>query len=210
MGPVYGVGRRRIIWIVAGVLFAAVTVWVHYEVKVRLSPGGSGSGVSLEQSGRLRVGEEIAGFAAIDLEGAEISLSDFQDREVVVLDFWATWCQPCVQGMPSFQVLNDEFDGRGAEFLAVNMGEETEIVREFMDYSGFSFRVVMDQEEEISALYGLRGIPQLVVIGADGRVEHIEVGFPARESAAEARTQRLRKLLEELTAENASGLSGAG
>ena len=200
---------RRIIWVLAGVLFAAVTVWVHYEVKVKMSPGGAGGGVSLQQSGKLSVGEAIPGFAAIDLDGANLALSEFHDREVVVLDFWATWCQPCVRGMPSLQALHDEFDGRGVEFLAVNVGEEPEIVRDFMEQQEFTFRVVMDQEENVRTLYGLRGIPQLIIVGMDGHVEHIEVGYPAINSMEAARMQRLRKLLEDLTAETAAALSGA-
>ena len=184
----------------AGVLFAAVTVWVHYEVKVKMlrdaEPPGGGS---MEQSGTLTVGEEIPDFAAIDLDGATVSLSEFRDREVVVLDFWATWCQPCVQSMPALQALDDEFDERGAEFLAVNVGEEPELVRDFLQDKDFAVRVLMDEQEEISGAYGVRGIPQLVIVGMDGRVVRIEVGYPPFAGMAEQRNERLRRLLEELT-----------
>ena len=191
---------RRIIWVLAGVLFAAVTVWVHYEVKVKMlrdaEPPGGGS---MEQLGNLTVGEEIPDFAAIDLDGATVSLSEFRDREVVVLDFWATWCQPCVQSMPALQALDDEFDERGAEFLAVNVGEEPELVRDFLQDKDFAVRVLMDEQEEISGAYGVRGIPQLVIVGMDGRVVRIEVGYPPFAGMAEQRNERLRRLLEELT-----------
>ena len=191
---------RRIIWVLSGVLFAAVTVWVHYEVKVKMlrdaEPPGGGS---MEQLGNLTVGEEIPDFAAIDLDGATVSLSDFRDREVVVLDFWATWCQPCVQSMPALQALDDEFDERGAEFLAVNVGEEPELVRDFLQDMDFAVRVLMDEQEEISGAYGVRGIPQLVIVGMDGRVVRIEVGYPPFAGMAEQRNERLRRLLEELT-----------
>ena len=191
---------RRIIWVLAGVLFAAVTVWVHYEVKVKMlrdaEPPGGGS---MEQLGNLTVGEEIPDFAAIDLDGATVSLSDFRDREVVVLDFWATWCQPCIQSMPALQALDDEFDERGAEFLAVNVGEEPELVRDFLQDMDFAVRVLMDEQEEISGAYGVRGIPQLVIVGMDGRVVRIEVGYPPFAGMAEQRNERLRRLLEELT-----------
>ena len=170
---------RRIIWVLAGVLFAAVTVWVHYEVKVKMQRDSDASGGgSVEQSGNLTVGEEIPDFAAIDLDGANVTLSEFRDREVVVLDFWATWCQPCIQSMPALHALNDEFDERGAEFLAVNVGEEPELVRDFLQDKEFAVRVVMDEQEDISGAYGVRGIPQLVIVGMDGRVVRIEVGYP--------------------------------
>ena len=191
---------RRIIWVLSGVLFAAVTVWVHYEVKVKmLRDSDASGGGSMEQLGNLTVGEEIPDFAAIDLDGATVSLSEFRDREVVVLDFWATWCQPCVQSMPALQALDDEFDERGAEFLAVNVGEEPELVRDFLQDQDFAVRVLMDEQEEISGAYGVRGIPQLVIVGMDGRVVRIEVGYPPFAGMAEQRNERLRRLLEELT-----------
>ena len=184
----------------AGVLFAAVTVWVHYEVKVKmLRDSDASGGGSVEQSGTLTVGEEIPDFSAIDLDGATVSLSEFRDREVVVLDFWATWCQPCVQSMPALDALNDEFDERGAEFLAVNVGEEPELVRDFLQDKDFAVRVVMDEQEDISGAYGVRGIPQLVIVGMDGRVVRIEVGYPPFAGMAEQRNQGLRTLLEDLT-----------
>ena len=195
--------RRRIIWIVAGVLFAAVTVWVHYEVKVKMVPGPeSATGGSVEQSGNLTVGEEIPDFSAIDLDGANVTLSDFRDRAVVVLDFWATWCEPCIQSMPALEDLNDRFDERGARFLAVNVGENPEIVSEFVEDMEFGVRIVMDEDEEISGSYGVRGIPRLVIVGMDGRVEHIEVGYPPFRALAEQRNKRLQTLLEDLTQDN--------
>ena len=203
MGTVYGVGRRRIIWIVAGVLFAAITVWVHYEVKVKMAPMAElTGGGTVEQSGNLTVGEEIPDFSAIDLNGSQVTLSDFRDREVVVLDFWATWCGPCIQSMPALEDLNDRFDERGATILAVNVGENPDLVRDFVDDMEFAVRVVMDEDEEISGAYGVRGIPQLVIVGVDGRVEHIEVGYPPFRGLAEQRNKRLQALLEDLTQDN--------
>ena len=193
--------RRRFFWALTGVLFAAVTVWVHYEVKVRLQrPPEMSSGGSVEQSGNLEVGEEIPDFSSVDLDGARVTLSAFENREVVVLDFWATWCQPCIRSMPALQALNEEFAGHGAAFLAVNTGEGPDMVREFVEEMDFTVRVVLDEDEEISGAYGVRGIPQLIIVGRDGRVEHIELGYPQLPRQAEAREQRLRELLDGLTA----------
>ena len=191
--------RQRLIRVLAGILLAAVTVWVHYEVKVNLQrPAEMSAGGSVEQLGNLQVGEEIPDFSSIDLDGASVTLSEFRNRDVVVLDFWATWCQPCVRSMPSLEALNEDFEHRGAEFLAVNVGEGSELVREFVEEHAFAVRVVMDEDEDIKDAYGVRGIPQLVIVGKDGRVEHIEVGFPPLARLAEHREERLRELLEEL------------
>lgn len=190
--------RQRLIWAIAGILLAAVTVWVHYEVKVNLVQAADPMGGSVEESGNLSVGEEISDFSSVDLDGADVILSEFQNSEVVVLDFWATWCRPCIYSMPSLEALNEEFEYRGAQFLAVNVGETPELVREFVEDTDFTVRVVIDEHEEISDAYGVRGIPQLVVVGKDGRVAHIEVGYPPFAGLAEQRENRLRELLDDL------------
>lgn len=191
---------RKLIRILACFVLAAVTVWVHYEVKVNLQqPAELAAGGSVEQSGNLEVGREIPDFSSVDLDGADIRLSQFRNREVVVLDFWASWCQPCIRSMPSLEALNEEFKYRGAEFLAVNVGEGTELVREFVEGTEFTVRVVMDEREDISGAYGVRGIPQLVVVGRDGRVAHIELGYPPLAGLSELREERLREMLKELT-----------
>ncbi len=191
--------RRRLIWVLAGIFLAAFTVWIHYEVKVNLQqPVEISAGGSVEQSGNLAVGEEIPDFSSVDLDGANVTLSEFRNRDVVVLDFWASWCQPCIRSMPSLEALNEEFEHRGAEFLAVNVGEDPEVVREFVEDMAFSVRVVMDEKEDISGAYGVRGIPQLVIVGRDGGVEHIETGYPPLTRFAELREQRLREVLEDL------------
>ncbi len=191
--------NRRIIWVLAGIFLAAVTVWVHYEVKVKMQQRAElDGGGSVEQSGNLAVGEEIPDFSSIDLDGANVTLSEFHNRKVVVLDFWATWCQPCIRSMPSLEALNEEFDGRGAEFLAVNVGERPDLVQDFVDDMEFTVRVVMDEYEDIKDAYGVRGIPQLVIVGMDGRVEHIEVGYPPFPGLAQVREERLREMLKDL------------
>lgn len=190
---------RKLIRILACILLAAVTIWVHYEVKVNLQqPAELAAGGSVEQSGNLEVGQDIPDFSGVDLDGADVTLSEFRNREVVVLDFWATWCQPCIRSMPSLEALNEEFGYRGAEFLAVNVGEGPELVREFVEDMEFTVRVVMDEREDISGVYGVRGIPQLVVVGRDGRVAHIELGYPPIPRLSELREERLREMLEQL------------
>ena len=198
--------RQRLIWVLAGVLLAAVTVWVHYEVKVNLTqirqPEEAVFGGSVEQAGRLSLGETVPDFLSVDLHGASVSLSEYRNREVVVLDFWATWCQPCIRSLPSLEALNEEFDQLGAVFLAVNVGEGPALVREFVEDMAFTVRVVMDEQEDIRDTYGVRGIPQLVVVDRDGRAAHIEVGFPPLEALAAQREERLRELLADLTGQD--------
>ena len=178
------------VWIFVGILFAMGSAAIHYQVKVEGIGGGSPASGQL---GDLREGSEAPDFAATDMQGREIVLSEFRGRKVVVLDFWATWCGPCLLAMPGLQEVHEEFGGRGVEILAVNLGEDPEQVQEFLDRKGYTFPVVADEYFAIGGLFGVTGIPAQVVVNRDGLVESIQVGFgPGMEDD-------LGQLLERLT-----------
>ena len=140
----------------------------------------------------------VPDFSATSLDGQIVNLSDFQGRQVVVLDFWATWCGPCIDGMPALQELHEEFDEKGVEVLAINVGERVDTVQAFIDSTGYSFRVVLDPAEDIKRLYRVDGIPQLIVVDQEGHPQHIEIGYPDSEKGANERKKRLKNRLEKL------------
>ena len=176
-------------WILLGVLFAIGTAAIHHQVKIEGVGGGS---AMTDQLGNLGVGDEAPDFSAADLTGRPIVLSEFRGRKVVVLDFWATWCGPCLLAMPGLQEVHEEFSGRGVEILAVNLGEDPEIIQGFLDENGYTFPVVADQDFAIGGLFGVSGIPAQVVVNREGFVESIQVGYgPGMEND-------LRQLLEPL------------
>ena len=180
------------IWIFVGVLFAMGSLAIHHQVKMEGVGGGSA------MAGRLRnleVGSESPDFSATDLQGRPITLSELLDSKVVVLDFWAIWCGPCLMALPGLQEIHEEFSGQGVEILAVNLGEDPEQIQAFLDENGYTFPVVADQDLTIGGLFGVGGIPAQVVVNRDGRVESIQVGyFPGIKES-------LRQLLERLTQE---------
>ena len=182
------------VWIFVGVLFAIGTAAIHHQVKVE----GVGAGSAM--AGRLRnleVGSESPDFSATDMQGRPITLSELLDSKVVVLDFWAIWCGPCLLAMPGLQEVHEEFGGRGVEILAVNLGESPEQIRAFLDENGYTFPVVADQDLAIGGLFGVGGIPAQVVVGREGRVESIQVGyFPEMKEG-------LRKVLKRLLTQEA-------
>ena len=187
--------KRTLSWILVGTLFALGTAMIHYQVKVKMAGGGRlGNG----RVGALRVGSESPDFSARDLEGRPVVLSEFHGRKVVVLDFWATWCAPCLKAMPTLQELDDEFNERGVEVLAVNLGEEPDHVQRFLERNGYSFRVVADQDQTIGDRFGVGAIPAQLVVSADGRIEWAQVGYEPW------KTEQLRQLLERLTKDHQS------
>ena len=183
--------RRNAAWILAGILFVLGSARIQYHVKVEM-PRDEGTTTAL---GDLRVGSEAPDFSATDLHGQPVVLSEFKDRKVVVADFWAEWCGPCLMAMPGLQELHDEFDGQQLEILAVNLGESPEQIQRFIERKGYTFRVVPDQDHSIGDLFGVTGIPTMVVVGADGRVKRIRVGYGA------GSTDRLRDVLQDLIGE---------
>lgn len=190
---------KRIGLACAGMLFALTTVWIHYEVKAKLEPAVAlAAGGSLAKTSYFDTGEIMPDFLAIGLDCETVTLSEFRGRETVMLDFWATWCVPCIAGFPELQQLHEELGEEGLEILAVNVGERVDTVQDFMESEGYSFRVVLDPDKEIKKLYGVDGIPQLIVVDNDGKPRHIEVGYPMSERGAEQRKKRIRKLLEKL------------
>lgn len=195
---------RSIGLVIAGAILAIATVWIHYEVKAKLAPAaGLGPGIDPLFGGynKYQIGDQMPDFSSATLHGESITLTDFHDQQVVVLDFWATWCTPCVKGMPALQELHEKYSERGVKFLAVNVGEDAETVQEFIDREGYTFEVVMDANNNINDAFGVGGIPQLFIVDKSGTLQFTKVGGPATPAQAKAQAQMLGAFLERLLQE---------
>ncbi|MBQ9984610.1 MAG: TlpA family protein disulfide reductase [Lachnospiraceae bacterium] len=126
-------------------------------------------------------GDVAPEFSAPLVNGSTFTLSE-NSGKVILLNFWATWCGPCVGEMPAFQKLYEEYDEE-IVILAVNCMEESETVDQFVKDNGYTFPVAYDVEGMVSMAYPSSGIPYTLVIGTDGVVKNIYVG------AADADTQ---------------------
>lgn len=110
-----------------------------------------------------------------DLKGQPHGLADLRGK-VVLVNFWATWCEPCRDEMPSMQRLEASLAGQPFAVLAVNFGESPQRVREFTDRLGLGFRVLLDPDREASRAWRVRVLPSSFLVDADGRVRHAVVG----------------------------------
>lgn len=110
------------------------------------------------------------------LDGGRVSLQEHHG-EVVILDFWATWCGPCVRGLPIVAGVAERYRDEGVVFYAVNIREEPETVRAFLRERDLDLRVPMDHTAAVSWRYGVGPIPQTMLIGRDGTLQVVHVGL---------------------------------
>jgi thiol-disulfide isomerase/thioredoxin len=109
------------------------------------------------------------------LAGGSLDLRDLKGR-VVVVNFWATWCDPCREEMPSFERLRAKMRGRPLDVVTVNFGENPERIRTFMARQGIELPVLLDPEKEAAAAWHAGGLPITFLVDAKGRVRYSAFG----------------------------------
>jgi thiol-disulfide isomerase/thioredoxin len=111
------------------------------------------------------------------LKEGELDLASHAGKDVVMLDFWATWCGPCVMEMPILAKVAKEYADKGVVLYAVNLREETPDIEEFFKDKDFTATVALDTEGAIADAYGAEGIPHLVIIDRNGVVQSVHTGY---------------------------------
>ena len=120
-------------------------------------------------------GKETPPLMRPDLTGKVVDLKEMRGK-VVVLNFWATWCEPCLAEMPSLERLRSRFQGRPLEVLTVNYGEGTPRIRDYLAKQNISLPVLLDPEKEAATAWRAGGLPITFVIDPRGRVRHYAFG----------------------------------
>lgn len=143
----------------------------------------------------LKEGDAMRDFTAEVNDGSSFTLSD-HEGEVILLNFWATWCGPCVEEMPAFQKLYEEY-GDKISILAVDVSEDKETVDSFLADKDYTFPIAYDEDGSVSNKYPTEGIPYTLVIGKDGTVKNIFVGA----KGADEQYKKYRSALKEAFSE---------
>ena len=107
----------------------------------------------------------------------ELDLANHAGKDVVMLDFWATWCGPCVAEMPILAKVAQEYADKGVVLYAVNLREEVADIEEFFKDKDFTATVALDTEGTVGDAYGAEGIPHLVIVDKNGIVQSVHTGY---------------------------------
>lgn len=109
-------------------------------------------------------------FTLKDMQGKNVSLSDFKGR-IVLVNFWATWCPPCIEEMPSMEKLHQKFKGEDFVLLAVNTEENgKQMVETFLKKNPFTFTILLDGDAKVQQLFNVFRLPETVIINRHGEI----------------------------------------
>jgi len=122
-----------------------------------------------------RPGTKSPEFDGTTADGRTVSLASLRGK-VILLNFWATWCQECRPEMPLFERLHREFAAQGLSVVGINAREGTAAIRGYAKELGLTFPLVLDVKGEINAAYGVIGLPATFLIGRDGRAVGRAIG----------------------------------
>lgn len=123
----------------------------------------------------VQAGDTAPGFELEDDQGVGFSLDDYRGK-LVLLNFWATWCAPCVQEIPSLNQTYEQFKSDGFVVLAVSIDEDKDQYRDFLANAGVTFPTARDPERDVSARYGSSKYPESYLIDGEGKVLRKYVG----------------------------------
>ncbi|MDP2911458.1 MAG: TlpA disulfide reductase family protein, partial [Candidatus Omnitrophota bacterium] len=145
---------KNITFIIIGVLVLIIVAFSLMKPQAVTKKSGPEKGISQQEAVVKKTGFKIAPeFTLKDIGGAEIKLSDFKDK-VVIIDFWATWCPPCKAEIPHFIDLYSQYKDQGLEIIGISLDFNGEkILPAFVSKNNINYTILLGGEE-VSDLYG--------------------------------------------------------
>ena len=145
-----------------------------------------------EGEGSSLKGQAAPGFDLELVAGGRFKMEEMKGQ-VVVLDFWASWCGPCLKAMPEVMEVMKALPEQKVRLVGVNQGQAKAEVKTFLEAREWDLEVVLDLDQKVGGLFGVKGIPHTVVVGPDGKVAWVSTGYSA--TMAKELSEVVRKLL---------------
>ena len=150
---------ERLLPVVIGVLVVALIGVVAESTRERIT----------------EVGDTAPGFALVTDDGQRLTSSQF-GGQLLVLNFWATWCVPCIQELPSLNQFQKQFASSGVVVLGVSVDQNERAYQQFLKRAGVTFRTSRDPQADLSSRYGTFKYPETYVIDRNGKVVQKHIG----------------------------------
>lgn len=149
--------------------------------------------IAEETTAHPLVGKPAPDFSAKLLDGTPWKLSQ-QQGKIVVLDFWATWCGPCIEAMPVIAEVTGALAKQDVVLYTINIGESADEIKTFLQRLELDVPVLLDPEAKLADMYAAEAIPQTVLIGKDGHIEAVHVGYSGLDALRQELTDQLKTL----------------
>ena len=137
------------------------------------------------------LGKPAPAFTLKDIDGREVTLASMRGKPVL-LDFWATWCEPCRQATPHIQALHDQFKDKGLMVVGIDTNEPAEKASKYFVDEKYTFANLLGSGSDVIKNYGANGIPLVVLIDKDGVVRYVHRGWDSQMDL----TPEVKKLIE--------------
>ncbi len=143
----------------------------------------------------ISVGDTVPSFKARTIDGSKsIAVDDYRGK-VVLIDFWASWCPPCLKSLPKYNELRREIGTSDFEIVAVNVDENTEDAKKFLAKHPVSYPIAKDPKGVLPGVFGVKAMPTSYLVDKNGVVKYVHAAFK------EGDIEKLRVEIEKLIAE---------
>lgn len=123
--------------------------------------------------------QKIYNFKLKNLDNRTVSYQDLKGENLTVIDFWATWCKPCLQSIPKLVEMSDEFEEQGVQFIGVSVDGPRNLnkVKPYAKSAGIDYPVLLDTDNSVMGRIGVRAVPSLLVVNSSDEIVYFHEGY---------------------------------